>query len=59
MAVRVYVVTFTVEATDPADLPDAQGFVDGVRDGLPDAWFDPDEGDSSFVTLMTCTTKGS
>lgn len=56
---RTYTVTFTVVADDPADLPTAQSFVDGIRDGLPEAWYETDEGEAFAIAHMTATTEGT
>lgn len=37
---RVYLVAFEVKAEDEAALPDPVGFINGIRDGLPDEWFE-------------------
>jgi hypothetical protein len=54
---RTYVITFTVVANDPDEFPTAQGFVDGIRDGLPEAWFDTGEGDEFAIVHMSATAE--
>jgi hypothetical protein len=36
---RVYLVAFLCAADDPEDVPTHVGFIEGIRDGIPDEWF--------------------
>jgi len=49
---KQYLIAFTVEAEDESDLPDPAGFLGGIEGGLPDAWFDTEEGEPFAISNM-------
>jgi hypothetical protein len=50
---RRFRLTVVVEAEREEELPSAHALVEGMQDGLPEAWFDPEEGDEFAITQMT------
>lgn len=50
MSKRTYTIVFEVEGDD---LPTPVAFMMGIHDGLPETWFDTDDGDSFFIERMS------
>lgn len=51
-ATRTYMIAVVVNAATEAELPAHAELVGGISEGLPEAWFDAEEGDPFAITSM-------
>ena len=52
-ATRTIVLTFEIAAPTEAELYTPSQLMDGISHGLPQAWWDPDDGDVVYLTQVT------